>query len=140
MSPLARRRLAFLLLGGLAFLLTEFGRFVYRPWAYAHEIRDYGLADSVGNLGGIVVQIFAVLIVAGQTRRRSFVWSGVVALGYVLYEFLQPYLPRGTFDWKDVLATAIGWAIAMPLLVLVWRLLPDREPTSGAQEIGERST
>ncbi len=66
------RRLVLLLVGVGAFAATEFGRHIYRPWAYARGLSDFGLADSVGNLGGIIVQIFvsnAVLACLGNKLR-----------------------------------------------------------------------
>ena len=116
-----RRRIVFFVLAGCAFLVTEFGRFRYRPWVRANDIDDFGLADSIGNLGGILVQIFFVLAVVGGTRRKSFIMATGMAVGYVIYEFAQPYLPKGTFDWGDVLATGIGYVVAMPVVWLVWR-------------------
>lgn len=49
---------------------------------------------------------------------------------YIVYEVLQPYLPRGTFDWNDVFGTLLGLAIALPVLWILWRIFPD-EPQSG---------
>ncbi len=34
-------------------------------------------------------------------------------IGYILYEILQPYLPRGVFDWKDIYGTLIGGVISL---------------------------
>jgi hypothetical protein len=51
----SRTRAVFLLIAVGAFAVTEFGRHVYRPWAYRRALADFGLADSVGNLGGIIV-------------------------------------------------------------------------------------
>jgi hypothetical protein len=56
----------------LAFFATEFGRFVYRPYVRRHGILDLGLADTIGNLGGIVVQIFVTLATVNATRRQSY--------------------------------------------------------------------
>ena len=132
----ARIRVAFLILGGAAFLATEFGRFVYRPFVRRHGIQDFGLADSVGNWGGIIVQIFVTLAAMNPTRPQSYRLALFLAIGYVAYEFLQPVLPRGTFDWKDVWGTGVGLCAACAVLWGVWRLFPEEEEPSGREEKG----
>ena len=100
----------------LAFLITEAGRFIYRPFIYKHHIDDLGLADSIGNLGGIIVQIFFMLAVFNSQDRKAFNVILFLVVGYILYEFLQPYLPKGVFDWKDVYGTLAGGMIAAVIL------------------------
>jgi hypothetical protein len=124
------RRLVFLLVGVGAFAATEFGRHIYRPWAYARGLRDLGLADSVGNLGGIVVQVFVSVALFNATRQQSFRLAAFMSLGYIVYEFAQPYLPKGVFDWGDVAATALGYAISCALLWVIWRLWDTRSGRS----------
>ncbi len=124
----SRTRLAFLLLAIAAFGVTEFGRYVYRPYAWRNNLNDLGLADCVGNLGGIGVQIFLGLAVLNATRKQSYRLAVFFAAGYILYEFAQPYLPKGVFDWKDVLATVIGFGLSVLLISAVWKYL---EPGHG---------
>ncbi|MFZ5786004.1 MAG: nuclear transport factor 2 family protein [Acidobacteriota bacterium] len=119
------RRLGFLLVAAAAFLATEFGRRVYRPWVRANGIEDLGLADSVGNLGGIVVQIFLTVAAVNATRRQSARLAVFLACGYVAYEIVQPMLPRGTFDWKDVVGTAVGLCASLVLLRAFWHGASD---------------
>jgi len=111
-------RLALFLVSVAAYLVTEFGRFVWRPYVREHGIDDFGLADSIGNLGGIVVQIFFTLAVVNPARRVRYGLVAFLVCGYILYEVLQPVLPRGVFDWNDVWATVIGGAFCIPLLLL----------------------
>jgi len=127
-----RARLAFLLMAAAAFVLTEFGRKVYRPFVRRSGIEDFGLADSIGNLGGILVQIFLMMAAVNATRRQSYRLAVLLALGFVVYEFLQPYLPRGVFDWKDVAATGMGLCIAVIAIAIVWRFNPDEGREEGA--------
>ena len=108
-----------------AFLLTEAGRNIYRPYIYETGFNDFGIADSMGNLGGIVVQIFASLAILNSQRTKAFNVIGFLVTGYILYEIVQPYLPRGVFDWKDIYGTIIG-GIVSALLVLLLRLVVPR--------------
>jgi len=122
------RRGIFLFLAIAAFLVTEVGRHRLRPLFRTHGIDDYGLTGSIGNLGGVLVQIFLVLALLNPGRRGSYYLATFFCAGYIAYEFLQPHLPRGTFDWNDVLATVIGYLIALPIIALVWRLTSSGSP------------
>lgn len=123
-----RVRLVFFFVAAAAAIVTEFGRYVYRPYVRANSINDYGLADSIGNLGGIVVQIFVVLAVLNATRAQSYRLATLMAAGYVVYEFVQPSLPKGVIDWKDVAATLVGYGLSLLILESVWRRFRDAEP------------
>jgi uncharacterized membrane protein len=118
-------RLVFLLVAAFAFALTEFGRFVYRPYIRRGGIDDFGLADSIGNLGGIVVQIFFTIAVVNATRVQSYRLAVFLSAGYIAYEFLQPVLPKGVFDWLDVYGTLAGLACSVLLLWMLWRAFSD---------------
>ena len=122
----SRVRLGFLAVAALAFFVTEFGRFVYRPYVRRNDISDFGLADSIGNIGGIVVQIFVVIAAYNSTKKQSFRIAPLLATGYVVYEFLQPVLPKGVFDWKDVYGTLVGLGISFAILWIIWRISPER--------------
>jgi hypothetical protein len=110
----------------ISYLITETGRFVYRPWAYENEINDFGLADSIGNLGGIVVQIFFALSILNPPKKKGPRIIGFMVIGYILYEVLQPVLPRGVFDWKDVSGTLVGGLIAFILWWGIQKLMKNK--------------
>ena len=106
-----------------AFLVTEIGRSVYRPYIYEAGINDLGIADSIGNLGGIVVQIMVSFAILNPRGRKAYNVIGFLVVGYIAYEFLQPHLPRGVFDWKDVYGTIIGAAVSIVVLLLIRSLV-----------------
>ncbi|MCF8366452.1 MAG: hypothetical protein K9H16_11760 [Bacteroidales bacterium] len=103
-----RLRIVYLVCFILAFALTEAGRYFYRPWVYQNDINDFGIADSMGNLGGVVVQIFFGMTVFNPLVKKGIRLIVFFVLGYIVYEFLQFILPKGTFDWKDVFGTLVG--------------------------------
>lgn len=113
-------RLVYVAVAIAALVLTEAGRTLYRPYIYETGVEDFGIADSIGNLGGIVVQVFASLAILNSRASKALRVIGFLVAGYILYEIIQPYLPRGVFDWKDVFGTILGGIIAA-LLVLVLR-------------------
>jgi len=116
-------RIVYLITALFSFLLTEFGRFVYRPYIYENNINDFGIADSIGNSGGIVVQIFLGLALINSPFKKGFRLIGLFVVGYILYEILQPILPKGTFDWLDIYGTLIGGVIGLILYLLIHKLI-----------------
>lgn len=120
---MSRSRVVFLAIAVIAFVITEFGRFVGRPYVREHGLNDFGLTDSIGNLGGIVVHIFFGLGILNASRKQSYRLAVFYSCGFILYEFLQPHLPKGVFDWKDVYGTALGFAISVLLILIVWRVV-----------------
>ena len=122
-----KRRVVFISIFAAAFIVTEFGRYVARPYIRNHGLNDYGLTGSIGNLGGILVQIFFGCALVNATRKQSYRLAAFFSLGFVVYEFLQPVLPKGVFDWNDVIGTVIGFCIAVPILWVCWWLIPTKE-------------
>ncbi len=109
------------------FVLTEIGRKFYRPYIYRTHIDDFGIADTIGNSLGTLTQIFLYLGLANATKRQSYRIIAFVTLGYIGYELVQPYLPRGTFDWKDVCATLGAGMLAAVVVTVVHFVLPERD-------------
>jgi hypothetical protein len=119
-------RIIYLITTVLAFILTEAGRYIYRPFIYENQINDHGIADSIGNSGGIIVQIFFMLAVLNSPRKKVFHVIGFVTVGYVVYEFLQPFLPKGVFDWKDIYGTVIGGVISFLIILLLRKIVKNK--------------
>jgi hypothetical protein len=71
-------------------------------------MNDFGLADSIGNLGGILVQTFIGMTLLNPSRKQGLRLILLFIVGYIVYEILQPFLPRGTFDWMDIYGTLLG--------------------------------
>ena len=113
------RRGIYLILSILSFIVTEFGRHVYRPIIYQNEINDFGLADSIGNMGGIVVQVFFSLFLLNSDTKQGTRVIVFLVTGYIVYEILQPVLPKGTFDWKDVIGTFFGGILSAIIFFLI---------------------
>ncbi len=120
------KRIIYFVIAVLFFFLTETGRNIYRPYIYTNNIDDYGIADSIGNSGGIIVQIFFMLAILNSPRKKVFRVIGFIVIGYILYEILQPYLPRGVFDWKDIYGTLIGGAISLFVLFFIKKIVKNK--------------
>jgi hypothetical protein len=128
LSPL---RGAYWVTFALCFLFTEWGRKVYRPFVYANGIHDWGMADVIGNLGGTLAVIFFNLGTAHATRAQGMRMIGLVTVGLMAYEVVQGVLPRSVFDWKDLAVTPLAGLIAVGMVVIMHRLLPERAGAIG---------
>lgn len=120
------KRILYFVIAVLFFFLTEIGRNIYRPFIYTNNIDDYGIADSIGNSGGIIVQIFFMMAILNSPRKKVFRVIGFIVIGYILYEILQPYLPRGVFDWKDIYGTLIGGVISLFVLFFIKKIVKNK--------------
>lgn len=110
----------------ISFSLTELGRFVYRPYIYKNNIFDFGLADSIGNLGGIAVQIFFGLAVLNPDKKKGIRLIIFFSFGYILYEAAQLFLPKGVFDWYDIIGTLIGGVFSFLIYYLINTIIPNK--------------
>ena len=113
------RRIVYFVTFVFSFIMTEIGRFYYRPYIYENNINDLGIADSIGNLGGIVVQIFFGLALVNSSKKKGFRVIAFFVVGYILYEIIQPILPKGVFDWLDIYGTVLGGIIGLLLYLLI---------------------
>lgn len=64
-------RFVYLIVFILSFIFTELRRNFYRPYIYENRINDFGLADSIGNWGGILVQIFFGLVIVNPIKIKG---------------------------------------------------------------------
>ncbi len=113
------------------FILTEIGREIYRPYVYQNGINDFGFADAIGNLLGTVAAIFFCLGVNHANQVQSIRITVFVTVGITIYELLQPVLPKGVLDWKDVVSTPIAGLFSLVLVLVIWRVVDDPLPSDG---------
>jgi hypothetical protein len=77
----------------------------------------------MGNLGGIIVQLFLGLAILNSSKTKGIRIIVFFMAGYILYEAIQPLLPKGVFDWKDVYGTLIGGVIGLLMFLLLQKLI-----------------
>jgi hypothetical protein len=110
------RRSAFIAIGLAAYCGTEWGRYSYRPYVRENLINDWGLADSVGSFGGTIVTVL-ISVSLIPLKSISVAQAGALSvIGAVTYEFMQPALGTGVFDWKDVVASLTGGGFALIII------------------------
>ncbi len=106
------------------------------------------LRDDLDASGGVLSWVLGVLpnfLVASVfpsvvfLSRKSMSWrdfvcaTGMIALGMCVYEVAQLWMPRRTFDWADLVATAVGAVVALGIgrcLFFARRHLHSPEPHS----------
>jgi len=120
-------RITYFVMFLFSFGLTEIGRYIYRPFIYENNINDYGIADSMGNLGGIIVQLFFGLTLLNPTKKKGFRLISFFIIGFIVYEIAQPFLPKGIFDWKDIYGTIIGGLIGLLLFLLIHKIVKQNK-------------
>ena len=102
-------------------LITSFGLLFRNVLNYSNEFRF--IADSLGNIGGVIVASFLFFWWANESRLkgREFIIL-CVGIGLIIYEFLQILIPWQTFDIKDIWGTFIGVIITSLLNILIFVL------------------
>src|SRR4051812_32625223 len=74
------------------------------------------LAGALPNLVCGAVLPLAAFLSRRPVRAVDFLWMTLSSLaGLWLYEVAQIWMPRRTFDWDDVWASAAGAVLALPL-------------------------
>lgn len=101
-----------LIIGISAYTITELGRSFYRPYIYAHGIKDYFIADTIGNSFGTVTAIFMILTLSGKGSRKDLPLILVIIAGLLLYEFSN-LASNTAVDVHDLIATVIFGAISV---------------------------
>jgi hypothetical protein len=117
----------------LAFIITEIGRKVYRPYIYSNNIFDFWIADTIGNFTGTIAIIFfdlAIINILPEKSKDGKWYILFITIGLIIYELVQYILPgRNTCDFRDIIATIIAGLISLGLYKLIYseKFDPGRE-------------
>jgi len=121
------KRIAFFLTFVLMFVLTEIGRFKYRPSIYSNDIFDFWIADTIGNFTGTIAVIFFNLAVSNPKYQLGRIYLFLITLGLIIYELIQFILPgKNTCDWRDIIATLIAGLISWGIYEFIFKKYPEK--------------
>lgn len=82
---------------------------IYRPFAYANQINDFGLADAGNNLIFVPGIYFLNLLIRNKPILTYFNDILLILGFYLLVELLQMLaIIPGTFDFMDIIGLIIG--------------------------------
>ena len=121
------KRIAFFLTFVLMFVLTEIGRFKYRPSIYSNDIFDFWIADTIGNFTGTIAVIFFNLAVSNPKYQLGRIYLFLITLGLIIYELIQFILPgKNTCDWRDIIATLIAGLISWGIYEFIFKKYTEK--------------
>lgn len=99
--------------GLIAVILGFMAKSFYRPYAYQHQLGDFGLADSAPSFFYVIGFSQLMLI-----KNTSYPWLIIliITLGSVLYELFQS---KGQLlDHADILASCFGGIVSL----IIWKM------------------
>jgi hypothetical protein len=120
------KRIAFFLIFVFMFFLTEIGRNIYRPYIYSHDIFDYWIADTIGNLTGTIAIIFFEISIINPKHSLGRILIILITFGLIVYELLQYFSPRSILDWRDMIATLIAGLISWGIYEVLFMKLKEK--------------
>ncbi len=124
------KRIVFLLLFVFMFVLTEIGRFKYRPYIYSNDIFDLWIADTIGNFTGTIAIVFFNFTISNPKYKTGRIFLILITIGLIIYELIQYILPgTNTCDWRDIVATLLAGFISWGIYELVNKKYPEEELT-----------
>jgi|GEM_PF-780858 len=113
------RRIAFLVIFLVMFIVTEIGRKIYRPFIYANDIFDFWIADTIGNFTGTIAIVFFDLAGINPDYRQGKTFILIITSGLIVYELLQYFSPKSITDWRDIVATVVAGLISWGIYELL---------------------
>ncbi|WP_375582547.1 hypothetical protein [Cyclobacterium xiamenense] len=108
-NPKKIRAILFLIPLVIVHLLLDF---FYRPMAYSYSFNDFGFKDSFTQLTAVPGISFLMILFekddtwSGTTGKIFLVIIPVMAM--LMYEAIQPFISKSTFDQLDILYTLLG--------------------------------
>ncbi|MBE0638924.1 MAG: hypothetical protein IH598_10425 [Bacteroidales bacterium] len=122
------KRVAFFLIFVFMFVITEIGRFKYRPYIYSNDIFDFWIADTIGNFTGTIAIIYFDLAGINPKYKPGRIFLILITIGLIIYELIQSILPgTNTCDWRDIIATLLAGLISWGLYEMMYKKYPEIE-------------
>lgn len=110
------------------FVVTEIGRFKYRPYIYSNNIFDFWIADTIGNFTGTIAIVFFNFTISNPKYKTGRIFLILITIGLNIYELIQYILPgTNTCDWRDIIATLLAGLISWGLYELIFKKFPENE-------------
>lgn len=82
--------------------------------------QDFAVAGCLPNFTATLLFIFGIGVFKYPQNMRQTIGSAMaVALGLILYEFAQIWIPGRVFDWADIVATVVGALVAVGIVYLI---------------------
>ena len=75
--------------------------------------------EAYGNIGGTTIAALFFIIISKQHKfKQKINITFSAAIGLIIYEFIQKFLPWQTFDMNDILGTLVGIFLTILIILL----------------------
>jgi VanZ family protein len=118
------RHLPFIILFLGVLLFTYFWEVGIRPHLLKNSISSFYLLESFPNFLSIVILSFgAMALFAPKEDIAILKLTLSLTCGVILYEIYQMMMPERVFDYKDIIASILGFVFSYLILYLINRIL-----------------
>ena len=87
-----------------------------------HEIKDFHIADTLGNSLGTFAGVFIILGILNPGGKEDYFLINTITISFVFYELAHPLLGKPIDPW-DIIATVIAGGSC---LLLYWLLFDKK--------------
>lgn len=95
---------------------------IYRPYIYANNINDFGIADTIGSFVAVLGFCFFVWGIKEYSNKEKnkqiIIATFIYSFGWELFGYLGIY---GTYDKKDIIAALISGLITFLIKEIIDR-------------------
>lgn len=98
-----RRRILYGVLALICFGIGVLLSYTYRPYIYSHQIRDFHIADTIGNIVAVPAAAFFYYAIYKRVPYTRVFVLFVIWVVWLFYEFFL----SNTFDCYDIAATTL---------------------------------
>ena len=97
---------------------------IYTHYVQLNNIIDYHLSEVAANFFGLFPLNFLFWFISGKTKLSQVIlFPPAIAIGFILYEFIQIFIPWQTFDYYDIFATIASMLLCILINLLMFSLM-----------------
>jgi len=106
-----------------------FDNLSHREYIMNNNIYDYGISENGTNFLSVFALYDFFYLVISYEEKSFLKYCIKISEIIVLYEFIQIILPTQTFDWNDILSTAIASIVDCFLLDFINKIIINKSKT-----------
>jgi hypothetical protein len=107
----------------IASILALFFIEIYPVFFNDNYFNNKHLSDVTANFFGLFPLNFLFLLISKKHGiSQIFLMPPAIALGFIIYEFIQLYIPWQTFDKLDIYASLVAMLVCIPINLIILSL------------------